>query len=786
MRILTKKILRDIWYQKGRSLSIIVIIALAMGLYAGVLSSYYSATDAFNTTETQLNLHSVRYQSNTPINASKIDLSHNSAVTAVDSRLAVVTSVQINHDNQSYTSPYYGIRDGEHPKVSDFLLQRGRLIQNSSEVLLEDKFMDSHNIQLGSTIHIDVGSIKINKTVVGAVFSPEFIYKVNPKTGLPDLEGVCPVWGMLKAVQSEFHFPGVNEILVRFTDNIHKNQKVIDKYISQVKTTLENEVNTTLASTELTQEADQQMKEGDVGALDDFARVFGTVVLLIALFAIYDNISKLIANQRNYIGTMRALGGSKWKVTRHYSYMAGLLSVVGVLIGVPLSWLIEYGLIAEYTDIVGIPLPSSKLYLIPMVQATSLVLGMAFLISVLSSIRVASITPREAMSSSFITQVFHSKPIVERILGKISSFEPTTAIPIRNIFRNKKKSLLTILTFSMSILLMTSALAFIDSFNYAIDQNFNDRQKFDMQIYYTQPIPASEAMDKLQAISGINQTEPFMSQTVSLDLGVNSSKTTSIYAYPADSKLRHYDIKEGKNEGVVVSGLLADEINIKVGESVHFSNTSLKVDGIANELISESIFMPLDQMQTMTGSGNNITGSVITLNEGVDQNKIQESIKSVLPVAVIVVSSTVKESIQTLIQGLFAMIAVMVLIGLLTVALFSFNTVVLEILSRENEFVNLKSLGSSKRKMLKVILIQSLIVSITGSIIAIPLSYFVANQVIQALMAGLMEMKTVIAPISFAFSIGAALIASFTGILAAYRHVINIDLVAAMRNRISN
>ena len=139
-----------------------------------------------------------------------------------------------------------------------------------------------------------------------------------------------------------------------------------------------------------------------------------------------------------------------------------------------------------------------------------------------------------------------------------------------------------------------------------------------------------------------------------------------------------------------------------------------------------------------------------------------------------------------MIQGIMGMIGIMVLLGFATIAIFSFNTIVLDVMSREVEFVNLRSLGADKKKIRKIIMFQGIIITVIGSALAIPIGFYASDAVIQSMMAELMVMDTVIFPESYAIAIISAFLASSIGIFSAIKRVMKIDLVNALRTRMAN
>ncbi|MHA2252600.1 MAG: ABC transporter permease, partial [Candidatus Kariarchaeaceae archaeon] len=394
MGILSKKLYRDLRYNKGRSLSIIIIVALATSLYGGLNLGYVNIQNTFEDNERKTHIESVRFIFENYTTPESIDLNGISSVEYWDYRLSEITSMQIPGENAIYTAVMFGVPSDRRPRVNDIIIKEDGdyfETQASQKVLLSDTFMIANDLDVDDKVLLP--SIDTELTIGAKIFSPEYVYNVNPSSGLPDISGLAAGWLTLDYAQNIFNRPNqINEVLVRFYDSVQNNNNERQNAIDLIKSELQK-ISPLVSYVELNEEAEQQMKDADVDALDEMARVFGMVILLLALFAIYDNISKLIASQRNYIGTMRALGGSKKTVGLHYTMMGTILGGIGVLIGIPLGWGMAYILTVEYSHLLGIPTPSTGFVASAFYEAILLIFGMSIVISLLSSMTSTRIEP---------------------------------------------------------------------------------------------------------------------------------------------------------------------------------------------------------------------------------------------------------------------------------------------------------------------------------------------------------------------------------------------------------
>lgn len=790
MGILAKKVFREIRRNKGRSISIVAILMVSTGLYAGLLLAYEGAIDTFDGMEDDSSMHSVRYSLNDYVNIENLSLSGIEHIENWDARISTITAMRVEeYAKETYTTPLFGVPQDRIPLVDNYAsFEGGTYFTGKDQIITITQFVKGQKMEIGQKLFLETPLGKKELILVGEVTSPEYIYNVNPISGLPDMAGLAASWIPIQTLRDTFGLPNntVNEVLVRFDKGI--SDDVRDQLVATIKQRIKDiapQTSLTLAGDEL----ERNMRDADIGALDEFARVFGVIILVLALFVMYDNMSKLIASQRNIIGTMRALGGHKKTVVSHYTWLSLILGIIGVLLGIPFGKLIADEMVIGYAGVLGIPTPVSEWHINAFIESISINFGMAFLIAFLSSLGAAKIQPREAMASAFVTIVYRAKPILERITSKIPGLNsPSMTIPFRGLFRQRRKTLLTIFTYGISMILLITSLGFMDSFALAIDTQYGDIQKEDFQVHFVSPINPTEVKQITDTMQGINKVEFFSTTNTEMKAAkTDLNKTVAVNGLPDDITLRGFNIVEGDKSGLIISTLLADDFDIKVGDDIILFNQTMEIKGITSEMIGDSVFVKLSAFQEIMHQENNVTSMFVKANDNTNLDNLKNDLlDSDLPILIVIASEEIKEGINAMIQGLFAMIAVFMIIGFGTILLFSFNTIVLDAMSREMEFINLRTLGAGRGKIFKIIATQAVIVSILGSLIAIPLSYWATDYANTSMVEGLMDLVTYIKPESYFSGIVVAIIASSVGVYSAYKRMMNINLADAMRTRVAN
>ncbi|MHA1911784.1 MAG: ABC transporter permease [Candidatus Kariarchaeaceae archaeon] len=789
MTILNRKILRELKTSKLRSSLIIIALGLSIAIYAGFMLGYKNIEASFALSEEETNYEDFRVSFSNYTDISNITSPEITTlidnIADYDYRIWQPSALKVEGKETEFTAYIHGVPGERRPIVNDIYMQKGEYFtsDNATEILVETHFAKAQDLDLGDTVEIFNGEGFTEYTVIGIIWSPEYTYVTNRLTMLPDWKNLGAVWMPIKQAQNLFGFGEVfNELLVKVT-----NEELIDTTINSITDEYQTE-NLILSVTKKGDEPDTYMKNADVGFMDEMSIIFGLMVLIIAVFVLYDTISKVIESQRNYIGVMSSLGGNKWKIVFHYVKFGTMLGVIASVIGVLFAFLLSYEFMHAYTEILQLPITDSDLGgALPYFGiAVGVGLLITIVVSFLSALKAASITPREAMSSAYVQQVYTKKPLPERLLTKVPGFKSLAIrIPIRGIMRNKRRSILTFVTYGLSMLIVFGSLGFVNSFMHQMDYYYSDIEKQDISVYLVNPINQTELSEGLIELDHVIKVENFVNGYVQITVpGTEKSRSTEIYGYD-NPTLRGFNTKHGseiESGKIYLGSILAKFLDVERGSEVVIGNTLFEVGDILQELMDQSAFLYYETAQELLGLEDLATGALVEVS---DVNIAKgEILESGLPVAFLLVKSEIYDAFLTMMQAVIGIIYVVILVGLLVVALFSFNTVVMDVMSRELEFVNFRTLGAKKRTLYKVIGAQGLIITFLGSLAAVPIGYLGVRWFL-TIVEETMYVQTRINPESFLITISTGLVASFIGIWAAVRHVRKLELVDVTRNRVN-
>ncbi len=501
MALLAKKLVRELWNMKVRSTLIVLSIALSIAFYGGLFLVKDNVLSSLNKTYEELHYEDFALRTYAPINQSQFQgiLDKVSNIGEMDYRLTLKSTVELL--GEEFSARMHGISQLPLPIINQFKLEKGEPLTEDlpKAILVELGFAKERSLDIGDEITLIYGGVSKQFIIRGIVFSPEYKYGTNPDTGFPEIGSLGAFWLPINQVKT---FLGnqslVNEIFFRVRDKTLLEQTAHE--VQSAFSSLGIETILTLG----TEEPDHEVMSEDVGFLDDYAFALGGITALIAIVIIYDSLSKLVFSQKQIIGVLRAMGGTKRKITIHYTMYGLVLSILGAAIGIPLGFLLSIFLRNFYISIVNLPFVAAKFQAGPFIEATILALVFSFIGSGLASYKIGKVKPAQAMTGFEKGKPMHIPRRVDKAIERLSrKHKITNKIPVRQVIGRKKRSSLTIFTIVLSSLVVITSLGFTDSIFAQIDTYYDEYYKYNLEAYLATPINPFIGANIIFQISGI-------------------------------------------------------------------------------------------------------------------------------------------------------------------------------------------------------------------------------------------------------------------------------------------
>lgn len=303
---------------------------------------------------------------------------------------------------------------------------------------------------------------------------------------------------------------------------------------------------------------------------------------------------------------------------------------------------------------------------------------------------------------------------------------------IKNPFRNKSRALLAIIGIGIGIAtivalggitdgLIASAEDTLHSGGTDITITGSSSETNQATLFGTTAL-SEDWVDLIKNESGVTEAVGVYSTTIPSD----GSMMSLIGIKPTDVKFAELNIKEGTlfSDGdakeVIAGKVVADNKNVSVGDDLQIGGETFKVVGIfesGNSNQDMSYFMTLNNLQTLVDDEGNISSVFVKVDPSVDAEDVGNSLENKYGDNITVITSlsdlSMAKSMIDMLNGVsFGISLLAIVIGGIGII----NTMLMSVLERTREIGVLKAVGWPDRKILLMIICESIVLTVTAAI----------------------------------------------------------------------
>ncbi len=352
-------------------------------------------------------------------------------------------------------------------------------------------------------------------------------------------------------------------------------------------------------------------------------KIMAFAALILGLFLVYNTITAIVSQQVPQIGVLKAIGATRGQILSLYYTTVFIYGILAIFVSVPLGALGAHGLrvfLVEFMNM--IPGPFSLSLQAVITQVIICILS-PLLIATLPIFKGAGITVREAISSYGLTG---GGGLLDRLLAHLALLPRMTSMAVSNTFRNKTRMMMTqislvgagvlfmaVLSAQTSIVYTFNAILF-DTLQSNILLTFEEEERFRAVENLVRRIdPRIVEIEMWALVSGqmrpAGRPEQFDDRTVT----VTGMPVPSLVYGPQLRAGRWLD--PGDTYAVVIHQKEAAEIGVGVGDWVTLDiplkdKTDWQVVGLVNDSMNDRrIIAPRETLlitSRRVGQGNNL------------------------------------------------------------------------------------------------------------------------------------------------------------------------------------
>lgn len=762
-----------------RFLSILVIVLLGVGFFAGIKAVAPDMKNTLDDYYDKTNMYDIYLTSNYGVK--------NEIVDKLEKKYNIETGYSfdaITTKKEDYATKI--ISYNKENKINKPKLIKGHLPEKDDEVVVDNNFKDK--IKIGDKITIASNLVNKKEVIVtGYVESPLYISTERESTTL--LSGtidyylyinekniVSPVktTAYIKLDTKDSRFSKKYEKLVK------KEKKEIRKILKEEKTLKEKYYVLGIDSN-----AGFYQYEQDTERIDNVAKVFSLVFFIVAVLVCLTTMTRMVEEERGQIGTLKSLGYNNKTIMLKYILYASLATIIGSLIGVMMGYKILPELCFEmYKNMYRIG--NIKLSYYSSLTFQGMII--ALLCTLGATIYTCSKTLKESPANLLrpVSPPSGKRVLLEKIPSIWKHLSFSQKVTLRNVFRYKKRFLMTIIGIAGCTGLILAGFGLKDCIVKMVPQQYENIFNYQAKINLNNN-KNEETLTKIKENKNIKEILEVQEETIKINNKSTNQSVTLVIPKTTPKnfiKLQDRKTKESYNlkDGVVITEKLAKLLDLKKDDIIEFTGADTykeKISQITENYLFHYIYLPNNLYQRKDYNTILIKTNSMTEKE---EKILANELKKIPGVSSITFTSATRHVFDDTMDN-FAYVSLILIISAGTLAfVVLYNLSSVNISERRRELATIKVLGFYDKEVYQYINRENTILTIIGILLGLGIGNILTMYIIKTCEIDMLMFNPVINWPSYLYAILITVIFAISVNIIIYFSLKKIDMIESLKS----
>lgn len=787
--MLKKKMFRDIKQNLSQFITIFLMVLIGVMVYVGIeayMDGMTSAADNFYKNNNIQDLNVIG-------NLSDKDLDKIKSLDNVKDAEKKLVVNAIDKDNKDKT---YLLSFIDSNNISKFHIMDGEKFDvNKKGAWVDNFYAEKNNLKVGDTIKIKYDTFSLEEKILGLINVPDHIYDVKDESELvPNRENFGFVYLSVNEIPESY----IKDLVMKemkITD-----EKIFDKYVkdfnykeyipynyimvdvnkkknvTSVKEDIEDNVSNAKAIVKIEDTLSYQRYQGEIDEGASYVGIFSGLFLFIAMLSVITTMTRVVKKQKLQIGTMKALGIKNSKIVMHYVgygfFVSLAAAIVGIILGKYFIGTFFLNMEMDYFEVPnGVPVVKPLSYLVAL-----LVVMVVSFITYLTCRKELFKKPAEALRNEVPNVKVSSLNLSTKGIFKKLNF--SSKWNYRDIFRNKFRTVTAVVGIVGCCMLIVCAFGMLNNMNHFIKLQFEDLYNFNYKLSLKENIKDDE-LKVLTDKYGNNTSETL---TIETKIGKEREANT-IFVTNAGNLVRFQNengefIKVNKNNGVYITRKLADQKNLKVGDTIKWH-----IYGVNKYYESKIVGLTKDpQVQNLTMTKEYLESLDIDYKpDSLYTNTDLKGIKDIKNVSLVQDINELKNGLESMLSMMKSMIMLIIVFAIGLGAIIIYNMGILSYSEKQYQFATLKVLGFSDKKIKKIFVQQNNWITVLSIIIGLPTGYYMTSWIFKSVIADNYDFSAYINLSTYLIAIIGTILVSTIVSRMLSKKVNKIDMVSSLK-----
>jgi len=786
---LNKKLLRDLathWAQVG---AIVAVVALGIIMFTGPLLATRDLEDSVHDIyrRTSYEDFSVTAQNAPATAAAQVGALPN--ISAAEGRIFRETQGNIKADR--LTLRIISVPEVGRPTVNGVIIDSGRYLPSGNGYcLLERHAAEELHVTPGTTLQVKRDSGNVPFIVSGVAVSPEYLRLVRSRAEyVTDPAQFAVVFMRYSDAARLFGIEGkIDEVVARVHD-----KKKLDATMDAA-----GRVMAPYGVTGLTSGPDEpgavtlDLELKDIGRI---ALFFSLLLLAVASLAVYITMTQIVFSQQREIGVTRAIGYERGVISQHYIGYGVVLGILGGGIGVIAGYILSRVYANIYASVFGLPFIKIGLNWVILVAGVGVGLLFSILGAVIPARHAVRMKPADAMRTEAGVALTLARPMRASKLHERLGSSSWLRISFRNLGRNRRRTLLTLLGVIGTIALMITASGGKDAVDFAVSKYLHGVLKWDVAVAWAQPIDKT-MLARVKAIEGVAAAEPFIDVPARVLAGGKSSDV-QMQAFQEGSTMHGLYPTAGsaRTPGpaqVLLNNGIRKKLPVKKGSIVTIStqvgSIPFRVAGFVAEPFGGICYVNLTYVQALAtrlnGQPDQFNGVVMRVKPGASETRVANQVRDLPEVAQVITKGGILRIFDELVGAIKALFIIFYVMAFAMGFAIIFSMITVNLLERGREIATIRTLGAGRGMIFSFLTVETATVVVAALIPGILLGRLLEWVVVDLLLTSdRLAPDTVIHWVTILFVVLATLAVMLISELPSVRRLWHLDLARMTKER---
>ncbi len=761
MKRLSKKRLRDIKQNKMQFFNIFIMVFLGVFVFAGIHAYMDGMEKSADKYYKDNNFQDI-WLSGENFSTEDLEKVKNTENVKDAERMLTINTELENKDDVTLDTNFI-----ESNNISKMYVVDGEEFSKDKKGVWFDRYLAKNlNLKVGDEITFTYQNMKMTEKIVGLVNTPDHVYFVKDDT---EIFPTHKNYGFIYLSINELPqgMPEIFNQIVVDVDNTDKTQ--------ETKADLENNIKSAVAVTDRESSISYKGYNSEIEEGTTYSGVFTFLFLFIAVLSVTTTMNRFVKKQRTQIGTLKALGFKNRKIINHYVGYGFIISLIASLAGLFVG---KYALGTFFLNMemsyFEVPVYNTVLIPVVYVLATAVV-ALITLVTYLSCRSILKESAVEALRLE-IPKVKNTKfDLTTKGIFKRTSI--STRWNLRDVGRNKGRSLMAIVGITGCTMLMLCAFGMMDTMKSYLSWEFDKISNFEYKLSLSNNYTDEQFT---------NITEKYGNQT-SKSYGIeikngNKKETNTLTVNDAPNKLKYTNHNKEymnlKDDGIYITEKLSEKYGFKVGDEITwhiFGDNNwhtCKIVGLNSDPQNQQLNMTKKYYETL---GLTYRADTVYTDENLSNAKTIDGVDTIQSIA------TLKQGMESMLETVQMMIVLLIVVSAILGFVIIYNLGILSFTEKQYQFATLKVLGFKDKQIKNIFVKQNLWLTVVGIIFGLPLGFLMLDYIFKSALGDNYDFNAYINLVSYLYATVGSLVVSVVVNKVLSRKVKKIDMVSSLK-----